>query len=672
MAGSSGPIIDEGQGLILAGRYRLEPGVRLPELSRPDATACAVEDRLGAADECYALLCTPETFVRHDVLAVLMDKPVRRIRCPLATGTVRLQDGKVVLAVVLGNRKARRLLAVLEPGPVKETVLIQQVMPGLAAAVAELAQRNITHRSIRPETMLVDDKGEVMLDQCVVGLPAEHQPPAYEPIPSQSAPPAGRGEGTAVDDVYAATVATLQLISGERPGADLSDQELLALKVLRGSYDALLRRRKFATGLQTLFAGGLTDDPEKRWGAEQLTRWASGVWDMPRPSTGGRRATRTFLFRNVEYQSPMLLAWALHRHPDEALGHIVTERLEKWMRNVLNDDQGADIIRDGLAAYQASRSQGAFERAELVSRACMALDPGGPVRFRSIVASASGLANTLWRAFRDKDRKAQDELLELFASGILDDWLTIGGRFVRAGLPATLVSQLRWIARNPKRRGMGLERILYEMLPRLHCLSPDLVAAMARTPGEVMAALDARAVNDPQGGFVIDRHAGCFLAAHDRALERGLRMMDGGAESGAGGLVVVARFLADLQRMHHPWPVPGLTRAFAATLKPAAGDVRSRVRRMVIEKKVDSLAKRGDLVALLTELNLDAELGRDAQEFARAVAEHERLERLIAELSEFGPRQKALAMRRGYRYARLFSYSIAFLTVFYFTMETML
>lgn len=672
MAGSNGPVVDEGQGLIVAGRYRLEPGAKLPELSRPDAVACAVEDRLGAADECYALLCTPDTYVRQDVLQALIDRPTRRVRGPLAAATVRLSDGKVVLAVILGQRKCRRLLKVLDPGPVKETVLIQQVMPGLAAAVSELAQRNVTHRSIRPDTLLVDEKGELLLEQCVVGLPAEHQPAAFETVISQPAPPAGRGDGTSVDDVYAATVAVLQLITDEKPGGDLSDAELLALKVLRGSYDALLRRRKFPTGLQSLFAGGLTDDPEKRWTPEQLLRWASGVWDMPRPSTGGRRASRPFLFRNVEYQSPMLLAWALHRHQDEAVGHIVTDRLEKWVRNVLNDDPAADIIRDALAVFQAARSQGGPERAELIGRACMALDPAGPIRYRNIVATSAGLASSIWRAFRDKDQKAQDELLELFASGILEDWLTAGGRFVRAGLPPTLATQLRWIARNPNRKGMGLERILYEVLQRQPCLGQNLVAAMARSPGELMAALDARAQADPQGGFMIDRHAAAFLAAHDRTLERSLRMMEGGTESGAGQLLVIARFLADLQRLHHPHPVPGLTRAFAATLKPAAGDVKSRVRRMVIEKKVDSLARRGDLVALLTELNLDAELHRDRLEYERAAQEHARLERLIAELSEFGPRQRLLALRRGYRFARLFSYSVAFLTVFYFTMESML
>jgi hypothetical protein len=54
------------------------------------------------------------------------------------------------------------------------------------------------------------------------------------------------------------------------------------------------------------------------------------------------------------------------------------------------------------------------------------------------------------------------------------------------------------------------------------------------------------------------------------------------------------------------------------------------------------------------------------------VARYNHLEHVIAQLSEFGPGQRALAMQRGYRYAQMFSLSVCFLTVFYFSMEAIL
>ena len=82
--------------------------------------------------------------------------------------------------------------------------------------------------------------------------------------------------------------------------------------------------------------------------------------------------------------------------------------------------------------------------------------------------------------------------------------------------------------------------------------------------------------------------------------------------------------------------------------------------------------KRGDLAALLAELDLLNTLDQDRDEFHNALVYYNHLENVISQLSEFGPGQRALAIRRGYRYAQMFSMSVCFLTVFYFSMEAIL
>ncbi|MDF1719384.1 MAG: hypothetical protein P1U65_01790 [Minwuia sp.] len=666
---SEGPIIDDGHGLVLAGRYVIQVDQTFPDLSRPDAKACAVKDKQDPDADLFALLAPPETFIRHDMLGVMLEKPFKRLRNPQAAGVLRLNNHTHVFAIVFNHRSAR--LVQTGNNKVRESDLMSTIVPGLIPAMSELQQRGMVHRSIRPESILLTTGGDVILDQCLVGLPGFFQPPAYEPISVQLAQQTGRGDGVSADDVFAFAVTVLQLLSGEPPARNLKPDELFRQRVLSGSYDVLLRRQKFATAIQVMFAGTLRDEEGRRWTHDDLNRWMNGIFDMPRPSGGGRRATRPFIFRDREVFSPQILAQEFQRHPEDAVQLILNGRIEKWLRNVLVDEPGADIVRRGLELVTQTKPLKVEEKADLVCRAIMALDPSGPIRYRSVNCTASGLAGGLWHAYVSGEAGWREDLARLLNSSLLDEWLRVGGRTIRAGIPANILTRIRAVTKEAGRPGFGVERVLYELLQRQPCLGPEVMSDLPRSPGELMAALDRKLSADANAEFVLADHATAFLAAHDRRLERSVRSVSANGQ-GTEGLVSMARFVAELQEVHHPGPVPGVTRAFAASLGPVAKQLQSRVRRMVLEKKLESLVKRGDMRALLSELDLLHTLQQDETEFRQAVAQYNHLENLIARLSEFGPGQRALAMHRGYRYAQMFSLSVCFLTLFYFAMEAML
>ena len=666
---SEGPIIDDGHGLILEGRFLIQVDQPLSELSRPDAQACMVKDKQDPDADLYALLTPPDTFVRNDMLAVLQEKPLKRMRCPQASGILRLGNGKHVGAIVFNHRSAQPILK--GTAKVREADLMTAIVPGLVPAMTEMQQRGMVHRSIRPATILVTRGGDILLDQCLVGLPGIHQPPAFEPIGIQLAQPTGRGDGLSGDDVFAFAVSVFQMLTGEDPARSVKPNDLYMQRILRGSYDVLLKRRKFATAIQVMFAGCLRDEEDRRWSHDDLNRWMNGIFDMPRPSGGGRRATRPFIFRDAEFFSPQLLAQAMQKNPEDAVGLILNGRVEKWLRNVLVDEPGADIVRRGLELVSQLKSVTTEEKSDLVCRAILALDPGGPIRYRSINCTASGLAGGLWHAFVTNEASWRDDFARLLGSSLLDEWIRVGGRSVRAGLPGNVLTRIRAVAKESNRVGFGVERTLYELLQRQPCLGAEVQSEMPRTPGELMAALDRKLSDDAKADFVLAPHSAAFLAAHDRRLERSLRTIPSG-DKGIEGLIRAARFMAEVQEIHYRRPVPGITRAFAAALGPVTKTLQSRVRRMVVEKKIESLVKRGDLSALLAELDLLKTLDQDKAEFEHAVARYNHLEHVIAQLSEFGPGQRALAMQRGYRYAQMFSLSVCFLTVFYFSMEAIL
>lgn len=666
---SEGPIIDNGHGLVLAGRYVIQVDQMLSDLSRPDAKACAVKDKQDPDADLFALLAPPESFVRHDMLGVLLEKPLKRVRGPQAAGVLHLNNGSHVYAVVFNHRSARPLQKGNDK--VRETDFMTTVVPGLVPAMLELQQRGLVHRSIRPDTVLLTRGGDVILDQCLIGLPGFYQPYAFEPLSTQLTQQTGRGDGIFADDVFAFAVTAFQMLTGEPPARNVKPDELFRQRVLSGSYDVVLRRRKFATPIQVLFAGCLRDEEGRRWTHDDLNRWMNGIFDMPRPSGGGRRATRPFIFRDKEVFSPQLLAQEMHRHPEDAVPLILNGRVEKWLRNVLVDEPGADIVRRGLELVTQTKSITVEEKSDLVCRSILALDPTGPIRFRSVNCSASGLAGGLWHAYVGNESNWRDDFARLFGSSLLDEWLRVGGRAVRAGLPANILSRIRAVTKESGRLGFGVERALYELLQRQPCLGPEVMSDIPRTPGELMAALDRKLAADGNAEFALAAHPTAFLAAHDRRLERSVRSVPTD-NRGTESLVKLARFVAELQEVHHPGPVPGVTRAFAAALGPVTRKLQSRVRRMVLEKKIESLVKRGDLGALLSELDLLQTLEQDETEFHQAVAQYNHLENLIKQLSEFGPGQRALAMHRGYRYAQMFSLSVCFLTIFYFSMEALL
>lgn len=661
-------LVDERNGLVLGGRFRIDPSRPLHHLSIPGAAACSVHDELGNSDEFYCLLVEPGNYVRQGMIQSLAEVNPRHLRLPLAAATVRLTDGRHFFAVVFDNAKARPVLEHYGQKAVPERDLVQTILPAAIQCLLDMNPKTLCHRSIRPETILINPDGEVVLDQCVVHLPGEHQPEYCEPVLSALAIPGGRGEGLPADDFFALGATALYLVSGKTPGEGLSETELQAKRILKGSYTTLVDRRKFSSATQALLAGTLADEAHRRWTAEDMKAWAAGHWDMPRPTAGGRRAPRPFFFMDRDYHSPELLAWAFQENTVEAARAIQSRRIEKWIRNVLEDSQAADLVENSAGMYDDIGDEATSEAHELVTRVCFALDPNGPLRHRDLVITPSGIAGALWSAFADRDDARLADLEELMNSNLLGHWQTTGSRTVRTALPLFVTTTIKSIMVERQRPGFGLERILYEMLPAVGCLEESIRATNAITPGDLLLALDRLAEKDPEAGLSIGRHIAGFVMAKDKGAETTVRALSNRHPGKAEELTAIGDLLAYLQRNYLRISAPHLTSALGNALKPACEQISSRLRRMVLTEKIETLSRTGDLTEMVKDLDIRATLSRDAAEKIAAAERLQAIDRLIEIASSNGTAQTILATKRGYRYARLFSMSISFVTVFYFAM----
>jgi hypothetical protein len=665
-------LVDERNGLVLGGRFHIDPSKPLHHLSVPGAAACTVHDAYGNSEEFYCLLSEPGTYIRQGLIHSLAEVNPRHLRLPHAAATIRLKDGRHFFAIIFDNARAKTVLEHYGKNGVPERDLVQNILPAVIQCLLDMNPKSLCHRSIRPETILINPDGEVLLDQCIIHLPGELQPEYCEPLLSALAIPGGRGEGVPADDYFALGATALHLVSGKQPGVDLSETELQARRILRGSYTTLVDRRKFSSAIQALLAGTLADEAHRRWSVEDMKAWAAGHWDMPRPTTGGRRAPRPFFFMDSDYHSPELLAWAFQENPVEAATVIQTRRVEKWIRNVLEDNQAADLVESSAGMYDEVGEEPTSDTYELVTRVCFALDPNGPLRHRDLVITPSGIAGALWAAFSDRDESRLTDLEWLMNSTLLAHWQSTGSRAVRTALPLFVTTTIKSIMVERERPGFGLERILYEMLPHVACMEDSTQATNPITPGDLLLALDRLAENDPEAGLTIGRHAAGFVMAKDKGAETTIRALSSHHPGRAEELTAIGDMLAYLQRNYLRISAPHLTAALGGALKPACEQISSRLRRMVITEKIETLSRGGDLTAMVKELDIRTTLSNDASEKVAAGERLEAIDRLIEIASSNGTAQNILATKRGYRYARLFSMSISFITVFYFAMFEML
>ena len=98
----------------------------------------------------------------------------------------------------------------------------------------------MTHRAIRPDNVLSRRRGQqVTLGAAWAAPPAMHQPTVFEAPFSAMCHPAGRGDGTSADDIYALGVLLLVLAAGQIPMANLDDATIISRKLDLGSFAAL-------------------------------------------------------------------------------------------------------------------------------------------------------------------------------------------------------------------------------------------------------------------------------------------------------------------------------------------------------------------------------------------------------------------------------------------------
>ncbi|MFH9569220.1 protein kinase [Streptomyces sp. NPDC017454] len=214
-----------------------------------------------------------------------------------------------------------------DPGPMPPE-RVEEVARQLHSAVSALHEREIVHRDVTPDNIMVESRRGNALDLVLVDFGVAAYRPDEDPGPQRAwrgkpkylAPEAGSLHQTVSEagDWWAVGMIIAELALGKHPVDYFSDEAVLRETATHDPDVSDIRDGR----TRRLCEGLLTRAPEDRWGAEEVAAWLDGqsppVTDRSRgqaPGTPPPSDLRPFHFLGERHTEPEHLARALDCHP---------------------------------------------------------------------------------------------------------------------------------------------------------------------------------------------------------------------------------------------------------------------------------------------------------------------------------------------------------------------
>ena len=578
--------------------------------------------------------------------------PVAGVLSPLAHGVLRAEGGRggrTGMFVICQAPTGRALLA---PGvasfrPWDEGTLLRAVLRPAALALEQLHVRGITHRAIRPQNLFrLSGPDPVVLGCAWAAPPASMQDAIYEPPYSAMCLPAGRGNGSTADDVYALGVTILVLALGRLPLAGAEAAAVVQQKIDLGSYAALVGEERLPPAIQDLVRGMLAEDPEHRPAPALLadTEVARGRRVAARPP---RRAQKVLEIGAQGAWTARSLAFALASEPAAGTQALRNGGVDRWLRRSLGDSALAARLDEVVRLRAApTETAGAREDAALVMRASAILDPLAPLCWDGIALWPDGLGPAL-AAADGEDSGVIAKLADIIGEQAAGSWGT--ARAERSD-PANLrldASQYRGLLRQ-RGFGGGVPRLRYVLNPLLPCRSAMLQADCVVRLSELLPVLERLAGGDGARGFTgIDHEIAAFIAARSELAGETDLMALGEPRRADQHAVAALRLLASVQDRMRGGAVPALARWFGQRMAPALQVFQGRTRRQQRETALAELSSLGRLSAMLGLIDDPEGRAVDRRDQAAALARVQTIDRRIDGLMAAADGRAALAARLG-------------------------
>ncbi|HET6307587.1 MAG TPA: hypothetical protein VFG12_10405, partial [Rhodopila sp.] len=452
---------------LIGGRFEVDTAQSLADAGA-GVPAFVARDRMAADGRRVALAVSRDASPRAKPLRIL-NEHIDNLMLPLGHGVAPLAAGKGVGYFVI---------CTTPPGPPLSAELTQWsekmatdlVLRPVSQVLARLHRLGVTHRAIRLNNVFQAASGQpVTLGAGWAAPPAMHQPVLFESPYSAMCHPAGRGEGSIADDVYALGVLLLTLIAGRLPMANLDDATIIRWKLDIGSFAALTRDVGMSGAFGDLLRGMLAEDPDHRPPPGSLMELANsrGRRVATRPA---RRSQAALMLNEVAVFDARTLAYELIKDEKRAVQFLRNGVVTQWLRRALGDAGLATQIEDLVRGRVADTGSGPLGDALLLMHTVNTLDPLMPLCWRGVMVWPDALASLLAAAI------AADNLLlaaieEVLVTDVASVWTAADPRRAPPDYAEHVQQQHLLQGGGPD----GLLRLFYGWNPVLPCR----VAAMA-------------------------------------------------------------------------------------------------------------------------------------------------------------------------------------------------
>ncbi|HEY1720679.1 MAG TPA: hypothetical protein VGG27_05500 [Magnetospirillaceae bacterium] len=650
---------------VLKDRYNIYPGQALPEFATGTAQAFGAEDLRAAGKPMVALLVKPGIPYRAEQLAIIRGMETPGLMTLIDYGVIEWPPiRRKVMAILYERPLGGRVMPDMdgEFRRVEDNELIRKAVKPIAAALHELAGRNIAHRAVRPTNMYwtTTDKESIVLGDCVTSPPGFDQPVVMETIESSLCHPAGRGSGYSGDDLYSFGASLLMLLIGRNPLSGMPPQEIIRQKIVEGSYQTVAGNERIAIQLIEMIKGLLSDDPKTRWTQDSLDQWLSGKRLSTVQTKIEKRATRGFTFMDRDYFSVRELAIAFCANWDQAVSYVSDGRLELWLRRSVDAKETANSIAMAVNTAGFASADKRIAGDMMLCKVCLILDRLAPIRYKSVstMPDAVGALLAVTMAEGGEVRPIADMILR----EVQKTWMDTREYTPDNAVMDTSFRTARGFLERGLTLGNGIERVLYEMNDSIACQSPFTADDFVLEIRDLLPALNATAKKAEGKAWPVDRHVAAFIGART-TFDVDRNMSEIAESSSEKSMLGMLNLLAILQWRQGQSQLFGLTSWIGGLVQPIINTYHNRQKRRDLEREVPRLVRQGNLIDLARLLDSVEERVKDQNGFDEACAEYRETQREIKEIEGTIHNRDETVAQTAQQVAALVSVSLALVTV---------
>lgn len=544
----------------------------------------------------------------------------------------------------------------------KPEFVVSAILRPTISVLQDMRDKDIVHGNIRPSNIFdggVKNYERVVLGECLSMPPSCNQPPLYETIDRALCSPSGRGTGTIQDDIYSLGVTLAVLMRHFDPTEGLSDDEIIERKMEEGSYTTLLSRDRFSGAILELLRGLLYDDENQRWTLDDILVWMDGRRLSPKQAARRSKASRPINFNGEKYTRPELLARDLNKNVSEAKHLVDTGDMEQWLMRALEDKVVIKRFETALSLSEEDGRNSGYPES-LITRLAIALNPEGPIRYKSISVHPDGIGTAFTEAFIQK--RDMQSYTDFFVCYFITQWIDAQTSVVSD--VSSLINKFDSVRAYIRQQGMGggLERCVYWLNPEVHCLSEKLKKYHVRSPEDMMLAYEAMSKLPSKPALFFDRHVVAFLSVKDRK-NIDPYMHDLNAPEAYKRVLGELKTLATIQKRSQMEKFPGICAWVAENLDPVYERFHDRELRVELKKKVDRLKEGGDLVKIISIFDNVQIYQDDNSNFRKSMRKHYDLERELETINHDLQEESLIGKDTGRNYGALVSAVLAVIII---------